>query len=275
MQFVGVPGGLRLPRFRTMIFLLFSCFVVCLLCSSCIAPVPMTKRVSAAASSPEQKKIDLTFVQPGKTSRSEVSQKLAWADSGIKDDHLFLARWASSSSGWVWRGADIARNTSAEEGAFRDWTVHNFLVDFDDAGVVENARDVANPELLTNLQQRVAQSNGPALDLSSPIELRVFLDRIASPVPSAMLLLSADSFGFQDRRKPKRNFHTHPSRIKGVIPWVDPKEAHSPVSNSIGVTILFKEKTPAGKQISFNLPAPDLLVLIKYLHLAEGLLHAL
>ena len=89
-------------RIRATILLLLPCLVASLLCSSCIAPIPMTKRVSGPSGAMQQKKIDLSFVQPGKTSRNEVGQKLAWPDSGIKDDHLFLARWASSRSGWVW-----------------------------------------------------------------------------------------------------------------------------------------------------------------------------
>jgi len=90
-------------RTRIALFSFLPCLVASLLLGGCIiAPIPMTKRVSAAAGGPGQNKIDLTFVQAGQTLRSEVAQKLSWADSGIKEDHLFLARWASPGSGWVW-----------------------------------------------------------------------------------------------------------------------------------------------------------------------------
>jgi hypothetical protein len=258
-------------------FSLLPCLVASLLFAGCIAPIPMTKRVSGPVGVANQKKIDLTFVQPGRTSREEVSQKLAWADSGIKDDHLFLARWASSGSGWVWFFGGVGSNgaVAGDGGSFRVWTVHNFLVEFDDGGLVKSARDVQTPELLTTLQQWVAHWDSPADEPPGPVELKVSRPHLGSPVTAANLVLSADSFGFQDYRKPKHNFQIPLSTINSITSGLDDKAGHAPDSSVIGVTILFKKKTPAGKQVSFNISPPDLLVLLKYLHVASSSPHAL
>jgi hypothetical protein len=253
-------------------FSLLPCLVASLLLAGCIAPIPMTKRVSGPVGVANQKKIDLTFVQPGRTSREEISQKLAWADSGIKDDHLFLARWVSSGSGWV---VLIPGNVPNDVNAYRDWTVHNFLVDFDKTGLVKSARDVQTPELLTTLQQWVAHWDSPADEPPGPVELKVSRPHLGSPVTAANLVLSADSFGFQDYRKPKHNFQIHPSTINSITSRLDDEAGHAPDSSVIGVTILFKKKTPAGKQVSLNISPPDLLVLLKYLHVVSSSTHAL
>jgi len=43
---------------------------------------------------------------------------------------------------------------------------------------------------------------------------------------------------------------------------------------SLFLTMQFKQKAPAGKQVSFNICPPDLLVLLKYLHVAGNSPHA-
>ncbi len=44
----------------------------------------------------------LEFIKVGSTTRGEVEQKLGWVDTGIKDDRLFIGRWAESSWGVAW-----------------------------------------------------------------------------------------------------------------------------------------------------------------------------
>jgi hypothetical protein len=47
-------------------------------------------------------KIDLSFLQSGETSRTEVAEKLNPIDTGIKSDRFFVGRWDTSKwGGWA------------------------------------------------------------------------------------------------------------------------------------------------------------------------------
>lgn len=87
------------PRSMGTIFLLPTCLAADLLCFGCTARIPITKHTSGPVGTMERKKIDITFVQADKTTREEVVERLGWMDSGVKEDRLFVARWASSESG--------------------------------------------------------------------------------------------------------------------------------------------------------------------------------
>src|SRR6266404_166478 len=99
--------------------LLFSmCVAASLAIGGClVAPVPMTTRVAGVSGGPDHKRLDLKFVEPGKTTRTEVVQNLAWADTGTNDSHLFLGRWFSSGGGWIWA---VGGNGGGEGGTHRN-----------------------------------------------------------------------------------------------------------------------------------------------------------
>ena len=223
-----------------------------------VAPVPMTNRVAGVSGSPEQKKIDLKFVEPGKTPRSEVVQKLAWADAGIKDPHLFLGRWFTSGGGWIW--AVSVKGDAAEGGTHRNWAAHNYLVEFDDAGVAKAAREIATHELVPSLQQWVAQAKADITDPAASAELTVSLQHIRT----AQVVLSADSFELKDPSKKPRSFRIQRSSVASIGSAADLKVKRERAPELIAATIFFREATPMGKQMTIFVSAEDLLTLLKY-----------
>lgn len=263
----GPRGGRARP-------FLHVCFGAWLLCSGCIAPIPMTKRTSGPAGTIEKKKIDLKFLQPGKTTRDEVIQELAWVDSGIKEEHLFVARWASSGSGWVWLGPDDCGAPLCRDlGPYRNWTVHNLIVDFDDAAIVKSTRDVPTPELAGSLEAWIALASAQPAEMPTPVELNAYQLRPSSPIATARLVLSSDSFEYRDSRKPKKNFLIRAGAIKSIASGSDDQPRSALSLGQVAVSIVFREGTPAGKHISLKTSPPDLLVLIKYVHAANGAPH--
>lgn len=265
------------PQRATAGFFLHLCCVGGLLFSGCIAPIPMTKRTSAPAGTQEKKRMDITFIQSGKTTRDEVVQRLSWASSGINEPHLFLARWASSGSGWLWfPGLEGCEPLPfcREEGAYRNWTVHNAIVEFDNGGVVRNVRDVPSPEPAGSLDACAALDSSHSDKKPTSVELSAYQLHPHSPIATVKLVLSADSFEYQDLKKPTRNFGLCPYAIRGISSGSEKRAESVSTLNQAKVNLAFREKTPVGKHISFEALPPDLLVLVRYLHAANGAPHA-
>jgi len=78
-----------------------------------------------------ESQLNVTFIQPGITTRTEVLERLAWADAGVREDRLFVARWVSSSA-----DAGAAVDEEVPAAVRRTWRAHNLLVGFDRQGVV-------------------------------------------------------------------------------------------------------------------------------------------
>src|SRR6267154_4443252 len=92
--------------------------------TSCVGVTRVPARVHTPQGS--GKKIDLSFIQPGNTSRTEVAEKLKLVDTGFQSDHFFLGRWTDSKwGGW----ALVAGDNSATGGAKRFWHNVNLLVE--------------------------------------------------------------------------------------------------------------------------------------------------
>jgi len=246
----------------------------CLICSGCIAPIPMTKRTSGPTGKAEKRKIDLTFVQPGITTQEEVVQKLGWVDSGIKEDRLFVARWASSGSGWLWFVPGDCTPWCDDNQLSRDWTVHNLIVDFDEAGRFIRSRDVPSTELAASLEDWIARGPSKRAELPTSVELNAYHLRPRSPIAMAKLMLSADSFRYQDLRRPEKSFRIRAAAIKGIASEGDDSAGSGSSLAQVTVSIVFREKTPAGEHITLKVLPTDLLTLIKYVHAAKGPSHA-
>jgi hypothetical protein len=219
----------------------------------------MSTRVAGASGNPENKKFDLKFVEPGKTPHSEVVQKLSWADSGIKDPHLFLGRWFSSGSGWIWA---VGANGGGEGGTHRNWAAHNYLVEFDDAGVVKTAREIPTHDLIPALQEWLDRSKSAAPDFTLAVNLTVDLQH----KKDGKLSLSTKTFEVQNGGKKPRSIQIQRSNIAAIAAGTDPKVRGEHASDLIGANILFHEATPVGKQLFVYVSAPDLLVLLRYAH---------
>src|SRR5260370_8715648 len=99
----------------------------CFSCQGCLV-LPLRAPTRTNGSSGAMEKINLDFIQSGKTTREEITPKLGGTDTGIKDKQLFLGRWASSNWGVLWM---VAGNNSAPGGWNRGWASHNVLIAFD------------------------------------------------------------------------------------------------------------------------------------------------
>jgi hypothetical protein len=97
--------------------------------------VPMKTRT--VGSSGKVGALDLKFIQADKTTRDEVTTKLAWMDTGLKRQRLFWGRWYGSSSG----AASVDVFEIPFPTASRVWNDHNLFIEFNEKGTVERSRD--------------------------------------------------------------------------------------------------------------------------------------
>src|SRR5260370_20455179 len=96
-------------------------------------------------------KVNLDFLQAGKTTRQEVTEKLGETDTTVKENRLFLGRWASSKWGVFWA---VGGGYNAAGGGNRGLARHNVLISFDDQHVVTQYHEVSHGELV---EQNYAQ----------------------------------------------------------------------------------------------------------------------
>src|SRR5713226_9586132 len=141
----------------------------CFSCQGCLV-LPLRAPTRTNGSSGAMEKINLDFIQSGKTSREEITTKLGGTDTGIKDKQLCLGRWASSKWGVLWM---VAGNNTGAGGWNRAWARHNVLISFDDQDIVQEFRQLPDEDLVKQLSAWVAEGHGQPLDLSAPIELPV------------------------------------------------------------------------------------------------------
>ncbi len=233
-----------------------------LLAGCLVTPVPTTKRVEGPGVS--KRSADIGFLKAGTTTREEVTEKLAWADTGVKDDHLFVGRWLSSSSAWIWF---FAGNNSSTGGGKRNWTSHNLLIEFDQTGKVTQFRDVPDKRLYRELSACLLRVSEPPLDLSHPVEI-VIDHRHASGhgqlFHSAKLILNADALQFQETGNSKHDFTIARDKLGSLrTPLWDASEAGPSV---IEQTLEFDEKIAVGRKLTFRLDPQKLVVLTKYLN---------
>jgi hypothetical protein len=96
-----------------------------------VTPLPKRTRTPQGT---KEKSVDLTLIQPGKTTRAEVMDNLKLIDTGYTGNRFFLGRWSSSSAGgWVFlvgMGGGIGNSA-------RIWKSGNLLIEFDVNGIVK------------------------------------------------------------------------------------------------------------------------------------------
>jgi len=103
-----------------------------------------------------EKKIDLTFLQPGHTMHAEVTQKLKPIDTGFQSDRFFVGRWTDSKwGGWI----VVAGGYSAAGNASRFWHNVNLLIEFDQNSAVTKF-DTFPDKLLAEKLTAVAADQG-------------------------------------------------------------------------------------------------------------------
>lgn len=233
-----------------------------LLMTGClVTPLPGTKQIQGAAGAPEKKRVDLTFLKTGQTSRNEVLQKLGWANAGIKSDKLFLGRWISSHE-WIWFAAGYY-SAAGGSGRVKE-KMHNLLVQFDERSMVRQVRKVPDGRLVQEFRTWIVEEQEPPLELSSAVDVEIMHHHATdNQFEPAGLTLTKDSFVFHEFGNTKHDFRIAPEKIAGMTTVGAFSRPGDP--SYMGETIHFSEKTAAGGKITFQIAASDLFVLVKYL----------
>jgi hypothetical protein len=159
--------------------------------SGCVI-VPTRLPTQTRDTSGQSRKIDLTFLKPGVTTREEVGKTLASIDAQVDRADLFWGRWESSTWGY---GGFVALPGAGGAGGARVWGSQNLLVSFDQKGLVKSWVVVDDKKLDQQLDALDASSSVP-LDFSFPVHAKVHVPfyHDNKPVPAiADLVLSAES----------------------------------------------------------------------------------
>jgi hypothetical protein len=203
---------------------------------------------------------DLSFLRIGSTTREDVVQHLGWADSQLKNDRLFLARWRDSK--WVVAWA-VGGGYSGTGGAPRLWHTHNLAVEFDDKDVVSVYHEFSDDALAKELLASLERVKSPALDLSSPVVISI-RHRRGQHYEPATLSLGKDSVEVTRHDMPSSHFKIAPQKITGLT-FVNGLKEESPDPQSTNYTLHFSEKTKVGKNLTLRVDIPTLVILVQYL----------
>lgn len=240
--------------------LCFGLVTVCFLCQGCLV-LPLRAPTRTNGNSGAMDKINLDFIQSGKTTRDEVIAKLGGTDTGIKDKQLFLGRWASSKWGVLWM---VAGNNTGAGGWNRGWASHNVLIAFDDNNVVKQFRQFSDNELVSELSASVAQGQDEPLDLSAPMELPIEHRHSSGRTASGTFILGTDSFAYREDGEGKHDFKISPKQIKELnLTSIGHGDKSDP--RYMNQTIHFTEKTNVGGRMTIGVDVPTVLILVKYL----------
>ncbi len=230
-------------------------------CQGCLV-MPLRAPTKTNGALGQMEKVNLDFIQASKTTREEVTEKLGGTDTGVRDERLFLGRWASSKWGVLWA---VAGNNSAAGGWNRAWGRHNMLVSFDENNVVQKYRAFPDEGLVKELSAWVALGQGQPLDLSTPIEVPVEHRHGSGRYLAGTLVLGSESFEYREEdRNGKHSFKILPKQIKELhLTSVGHGDKSDP--RYMNQTIYFTEKIQAGKTMTVRMDVPTVMTLVKYL----------
>jgi hypothetical protein len=228
------------------------------LCQGCVVvPVRAPTRTNGLAGKME--KVNLDFLEAGKTTRHEVTEKLGETDTTVRENRLFLGRWATSKWGVLWLLSDAY---NANGGWNRGWARHNVLISFDDQGIVTQYREFSDGDLVKQLSAWVAEGHAQPLDLSTPIELPVDHRHGSGVCFPGTLVLSSDSFEFRENEK--HSFKISPQQIRDIqLTSIGHGDKSDP--RYMNETIHFTEKTNVGGKMTIRVDVPTIMTLVKYL----------
>lgn len=231
--------------------------------AGCIGAAPLPKRTRTPEGT-EVKSIDLAFLHPGQTTRSEVNEKLKLIDTGYRGNHFFLGRWSSSTwGGWVILAGMCCE---AVGGGGRVWKNGNLLVEFDDAGVVKRFETFGDSKAIRSLGPVAADT---PLELEPPLEIPVkYWKNSISPLVDAKIVLSASTFDFEELRnaKTKHKFSLPAGEVLRVESPAS-RQAPDPTYTSQRLRCrrdLRKVGGPKGKDINLHVTLPQLVTLMSY-----------
>ena len=238
----------------------FAVLCACVLC--CVIPV-RTPVKSKNASGQTGKRLDLEFIQLGATTREEIDQKLGWIDVGLKDDKIFLGRWADSSWGVAWA---IGGGYNGAAGWNRIWSIHNLVLYLNEKGIVQQKFLIPDTEIINTLSVLTLRDPGRSLNLSVPIELPVEYVRSTKHI-AGTLVLSKNEFMFLGRRetgsKVAYDFKTSPQNIRhlGMRKRVA-SDSENP--ENVSVKIHFKQHISVGNEMTVQMNLPATMTLLMY-----------
>jgi hypothetical protein len=243
---------------KQMIQALVSAFLS-LLWLGCLA-APMRVPTHTQGPSGKHAKTDLSFLRIGSTTREDVMQHLGWADSQLKNDRIFLARWRDSK--WVIAWA-VGGGYSGTGGAPRLWHTHNLAVEFDDKDVVSAYHEFGDDALAKELLASLERTKTARLNVSSPVVVSI-KHRCGQHYEPATLSLGKDSVEVKKPDMPSSDFKIAPQRITGFT-FVNGLKEESPDPQSTNYTLHFSEKTKVGKNLTIRVDIPTLAILVQYL----------
>jgi hypothetical protein len=234
-----------------------SSVILAILCGCVFVPV-RTPVKSKSVSGQIGKKLDLEFIKLGVTTRQEIDQKLGWIDVGLKDDKVFLGRWADSSWGVAWA---IAGGYTGKGGWNRVWSIHNLVLYLNERGIVQQKFLIPDTEIMNTLSVLTLRDPGRSLDLSVPIELPVEYIRPTEHI-AGRLVLGKDEFMFL-APKLAYAFKTSPQNIRHLRMG---KRAASDAGNpeNVCVKIHFKQHISVGDHMTVQLNLPATMTLLVY-----------
>jgi len=225
-----------------------------------VVPMRAPTRSSGASGEHLKGKVDLAFLQTGKTSGQDVREKLAWMNTGVGEKRFFLGRWSSSSSGTAWFVAGLPAEGAG--GWNRNWRTRNILVDFDDKDLVKNYRVFPDSELVRQFAARLAENPEP-LDLSKPVKVYIRHRHGPGQYSCGTLLLGSDSFSYhEDGDKRNHDFEISPKEIRQfrLAGW---RTSDNDAQN-LDERVYFTRKTAVGGKMTICVRVTDLMLLVRY-----------
>lgn len=238
---------------------------VLLLCSvllGCFGATPLPRRTRTPEGT-DVKKIDLSFIHPGETTRAELQEKLRLIDTGYQGDRYFLGRWSSSTwGGWIFVAAYCC---GAAGGAGRVWKTGNLLVEFDDQGIVSRVEPFDDRKALRVLAP-VAE-NTP-LQLDPPLEMSVNYWKNTTELVPAKIVLSSEKLDFQElSEQRKKHIFSVPSKDLRKLGWPYTLAGTDPTFVSQRIECRYNLKKlggPRAKDINLQLTLPQMVALMSY-----------
>jgi hypothetical protein len=236
-----------------------------------VTPLPKRTRTVQGI---DEKTVDLDFIQPGKTTRGEVRDKLKLIDTDLRSERFFLGRWSSSSSGgWVF----LVGYGGGVGNASRVWKNGNLLVEFTSDGIVARS-ETFNDSHLTARLLAVAAELSPANP--ETVELRVTYWKTDIDTAPAKITISGGNLNFEELgtdKKPKK--FTLPARDVDLMhPSITTQGSWSssdpdPVKTRQTLHFAFNLKSVGGPRktkIDVELTLPELVTLMSRISGASG-----
>jgi hypothetical protein len=210
------------------------------------------------------KKLDLSFIRAGSTTRAEVREKLRAIDTGYQGDRYFLGRWSSSTwGGWMILPGGTCCGSVGSGG--RVWKTGNLLIEFDDRGTVMGVEPFEDRKAVQVLVP--VAKNTPVL-LDPPIEMSVTYWKNGAVQVPAKIVLSREKLDFEELGEQKKK-HIFSVPVRDLRKMGSPITLAGTDPTYAGRRIecardLRKLGGPRGKYINLQLTTPQLVTLMRY-----------